>query len=104
MQIRQVRVPFRKLLNKVSKGRLDVGRRGHLHLLEGTERRNADPDAICADGFGHSLRDFEREPRAVFDGAAVLVRSRVGVGLQELVQQVAVCAVSRPGQSERELV
>lgn len=97
-------MPFRELLNKVPERRLDLGRRGHLHLLEGTERRDANTDAIRADGCDHGLRDFEGEPRAVFDRAAVLVRPNVGVGLQELVQQVAVCARLRIGRVSGKLV
>lgn len=90
-------MPLREHLDKVPESRLDLGRRGHLHLLEGTERRDADPDTVRADGFNDGLRDFQREPRAVYDGAAVLVRSSVGVGLQELVEQVAVGAVMTIG-------
>jgi len=49
-------------------------------------RRETDSRSDCAD-------DFEREAAAVRDGATVCVRTGVDVIVEELLQEVAVCAV-----------
>ena len=56
--------------------------------------RNAVPDReILADHLAKSGQDLEREPRAILQRAAVLVRPSVGVRGQELADEVAVRAV-----------
>ena len=42
---------------------------------------------------GDRVRNFQHEPRAVFDGAAVVVGAPIRAVLQELIQQIAVRAV-----------
>lgn len=52
-----------------------------------------DADFVCADGGGDGLDDFEGEAASVFDGAAVGVCAGVDVVVEELLEEVAVCAV-----------
>ena len=49
--------------------------------------------SVRADRPDHRVGNLQHEAHAVLDRAAVLVRPRIGVGLQELVWEVAVCRV-----------
>ena len=55
--------------------------------------RQADAGLATTDGIHHSTRDFEREAGAVLDAAAIVVGALVAVGLQKLVEQIAVGAM-----------
>ena len=49
--------------------------------------------AICAPYADDGIGDFQRQPRAILDGAAVLIRALVGGILQKLIEQVTVRAM-----------
>ena len=55
--------------------------------------RETDTNTSCTDGGSDCADDFEREAAAVGDGAAVCVRTVVYVVVEELLQEVAICAV-----------
>ncbi|MCY1506190.1 hypothetical protein D9M68_404290 [compost metagenome] len=76
-------------------GRGQVGRLGRVvhRALQGGERRQAHADAVFADHRGHRLGDFAEEAQAVGQRAAVPVGAVVGLGIDELVDQVAVGAM-----------
>lgn len=57
-------------------------------------RRETDTNTSRADGGSDCADDFEREAAAVGDGTAVCVRTGVDVIVEELLQEVAICAVS----------
>jgi hypothetical protein len=56
-------------------------------------RRETDTNTSCTDGGSDCADDFEREAAAVRDGAAVFIRTGVDVVVEELLQEVAICAV-----------
>lgn len=99
MQICQPRVPVRELLNEESEGCLDLGRRWHLHSLEGAERRDSDPDSVGPDRFDHGMCNLEWEPRPILDCTAVLIEATVGVALQELVEEITIRTARDQGRS-----
>ncbi|MNZ89279.1 hypothetical protein D3C78_1081910 [compost metagenome] len=76
-------------------GRRQIGRlRRVVHrALQGSERCQAYADALLADHRGHRLDHFAEEAQAVGQRAAVLVGAVVGLGVDELVDQVAVGAM-----------
>ena len=49
--------------------------------------------AICTPYADDGIGDFQRQPRAILDGAAVLIRALVGGILQKLIEQVTVRAM-----------
>ena len=49
--------------------------------------------AISAPHTDDGISDFQRQPRAILDGAAVLIRALVRGILQKLIEQVTVSAV-----------
>ncbi len=57
-------------------------------------RGEPDPDGLFGRESGsHGIEDLEREAHAVLERAAVRVRALIGERRQELMQQVAVCAM-----------
>lgn len=65
----------------------------HLHALEARPGAQPDADLIRPDGVDDGAGDLEPEARAVLDAAPVRVGAGVDHVLQELVDEVAVCAV-----------
>jgi hypothetical protein len=61
--------------------------------LEGGVGRETDTSLLDSDGSDDSIDDLEREPGPVLDRSSVCVRALVGVGLEELVEEVPVRAV-----------
>ncbi len=55
--------------------------------------RQSHADAVSAPDSDHGLRHFHQETRAVLDRAAIAVGAQIDVGLQELLDQIAVGAV-----------
>ena len=55
--------------------------------------RQAYAGTAAANGIRDGARDFQQQPGAVFNAAAVIVFALVGVAAQKLVEQVAVGAV-----------
>lgn len=114
----EIRVPLLDFRHEVPERLLDVGQ-WHLHIfanprgqissetkrrsgrrtLERGERGDPESNFASSDGLHDRVERLEREARAVLDGAAVLVRPLVRVGLQELVREicpeVACDAISR---------
>ena len=87
-----------KLSRDIAKGR---GRVAVRHRSVGAARRDADADAIGSPDRDCGLRDLQEEARAVFNGAAIFIRTLVGAVLEELIGQVAVRAVeSRRHQNQ----
>ena len=56
-------------------------------------RRETDTNTSWPDSRSDCADDFEREAAAVRDGATVCVRTGVDVVVEELLQEVAICAV-----------
>ena len=90
MNVRQVRVALLQLVDEVRELRHRVL---HAHVLEQRPRAEPDRRLRLPHGRDDGVDDLEREPRAVLDRAAVLVRALVRVVLQELVDEVPVRAV-----------
>jgi hypothetical protein len=61
--------------------------------VHGTPRADTDSSPILANSFRDRFQDLQREPRPVLDRSSVLVRPLIRHILQELVNQVPVCAV-----------
>ena len=60
------------------------------HAVDVEVGRDADAGFAFPDDAGEDIEDFKDKTGTVFKGTAVLVCADVGVGRQELVQQVAV--------------
>ncbi len=107
MKVRQLGKFFRQTLNQVGESRDGIL---HTHVFE-TQcqialREGCDmltvavrPGAeaygrlLDANGLADGLNEFEREPRTVLDGAAILVRAVVRDVLDELVDEISVRAM-----------
>ncbi len=89
MQVRNA--AFSQLFNQVQGVGFFV--RAVIDILEGTDWRNADPDAIGTPLFGDGINHFQHQTGAVLYAAAVLIGTLVRGRRQELVQQIAVGTV-----------
>ena len=63
------------------------------HRVRIAARRQVKPDAVCTPDLDARVDDFEHQPRAVLDWAAVGVGAKIRAVLQELVEEIAVGAV-----------
>ena len=63
------------------------------HVVESAERRETHTDAVAAPHLSDGFKNLQQKPRAVLDGASVVVGAAVAHRVQELVEQVAVCRV-----------
>src|SRR5262249_33536912 len=66
---------------------------GVRHRIEGAVRGYAIAHAIGSPDIDDGFGDFKRQPRAVFDGAAIGVGAPVRAVAEELVEQIAVRAM-----------
>ena len=81
---------FIELLRQLREGLDRIGLR---HRVEDAVRRYAIADAIGAPDIDDGFGDFERQPRAIFDPAAIDVGAFVAAVAGELIEQIAVRAV-----------
>jgi len=63
------------------------------HVMQVGPWRQMHTDPASAPDFNRGIGHFEQQARAVFDAATVLVGTFVGAALQELVEQVTICAM-----------
>jgi len=87
VKVSEVREPLFGLRDEVGESRFRVL---HSHSLPGIPRGDAESDSVFANGIGDGFDDFEREPGAVLDRAAVFVSPLVRDLLEELVWEVSV--------------
>ena len=90
MQVRQVRVALLQFVDEVRELRDRVL---HAHVLVQHPRAQPDRSLRLAHGLDDRVHDLERESRTVLNRAPVLVRTLVRDVLEELVDEIAGCAV-----------
>src|SRR5260221_11088154 len=64
-----------------------------LHVVERVDRRQAHADTVWSPHSRNGGNYFEQQPRAVLDRSAVGVRPLVRTVAQELVDEIAICAM-----------
>ena len=90
MNVRQVGMSLLQLVDEVRELRDRVL---HAHVLVQHPRAQPDRSLRLPDGLDDRVHDLEREPCAVLDRPPVLVRALVRNVLEELVYEIAGCAV-----------
>ncbi|MNN62832.1 hypothetical protein D3C81_1781640 [compost metagenome] len=76
-------------------GRRQVGGLGSVvhRTLQGGQRRQPHTNALVTHYSHHGLGDFAQEPQALEQGSPIAIGARIGLRVDELVNQVAIGAM-----------